>query len=103
MATTDVNASRIAILGFLGIIVILTIILLLEVVFYQVQAREHWIKDVNQPSVELSNLLHDQQVRLETYRWIDQKKKIVAIPIDRAINLVVDERSSWQPDQGGTP
>ena len=67
------------------------IIILLEVMFYRIEARDRYEKDFSQPPAELTSLVQQQQARLAEYRWVDEKKGVVAIPIDRAMELVVAE------------
>ena len=101
MPANDINTPRIAVLGFLGVLLLLAIIMLLQVVYYHVEAQQQWQKDVSQPAVELSNVLQEQQARLEAYRWVDQKKKTIAVPIARAMDLVVRDRSGGNEAKGG--
>ncbi len=89
----DVNTPVIAAIGLLGAILIFAIILLLVVVFYHADARERVEKHFGAPPAELSNLVADQQAELASYRWVDEKKGIVAIPINRAKELVLEEIS----------
>ncbi len=50
----------------------------------------------NEPG-ELLRLQAGQTRELDSYRWIDQEKGIVGIPIDRAMELVVREASTASP------
>ena len=87
----DVNTPMIAIIGFLSALLLFAAVILLQVMFYRIQARDRYHKDFGQPMRELTDLRHQQQARLSEYRWIDEKQKIAAIPIDRAMDLVVAE------------
>ncbi len=94
MATgDDVNTPVIALVGFISALLFFAIIVLLEVVFYWAEARQRYERDVSQPPQELATLMHNQQARLAEYRWVDEKKGVVAIPIDRAMELVVADLS----------
>ena len=96
MATNnDVNTPAIALVGFISALLLFAMIILLEVMFYRIEARDRYEKDFSQPPAELTSLVQQQQARLAEYRWIDEKKGVVAIPIDRAMELVVAE------NQGG--
>lgn len=64
-------------------------IILLQVMFYRIEAQQRYEKDISQPPAELTALVQRQQARLAEYRWVDEKKGIAAIPIDRAMELVV--------------
>ena len=89
----DLNTPKIAVVGFIGSIVVFALFILMQVMFYWAEAREHVVKDIDQPYMEYANLTADQQARLAKYQWIDEKQKTVAIPIKRAMELVVDELS----------
>jgi len=95
MATgDDVNTPVIALVGFISALLFFAIIILLEVAFYWAEAQQRYEKDVSQPPLELTTLTHNQQARLAEYRWVDEKKGVVAIPIDRAMELVVADLSA---------
>ncbi|MHC4399426.1 MAG: hypothetical protein ACYTG0_07090 [Planctomycetota bacterium] len=97
MARDDVRTSTVAIIGLLGAILTFAVILLLMVVYYHAEVDQDYRKNVSQPDFEVENVLADQQAKLVEYRWVDQEKKIVAIPIDRAMGIVVRELSSGTP------
>jgi hypothetical protein len=100
MATrNDVNTPAIALVGFLAALLFFASIIFLQVVFYRVEASQR-TADNRQPPLELTNLIHNQQARLAEYRWVDEKKGAVAIPIDRAMNLVVAELSKTPEPTG---
>jgi hypothetical protein len=42
-----------------------------------------------QPNLDLANLRAREQEALTTYRWIDRKEQIIAIPIEQAIDLTI--------------
>ena len=93
----DLNTPKIAVVGFIGAIVVFALIILMQVMFYWAESQQHLVKDIDQPYLEFANLTADQQAKLAKYQWIDEKKKIVAIPIKRAMELVVDELSHNPP------
>jgi ATP/ADP translocase len=95
MATrNDLNTPVIALVGFISAIVFFASVIFLEVIFYQFQSQQRFADAASQPPLELTNLVQKQQARLAEYRWVDQKKGIVAIPIDRAMERVVVELSN---------
>jgi hypothetical protein len=89
----DVNTPALAIIGLLGAILLFALIVLLTIVFYHVQARQRYEKDVSEPYAEVSRLVADQQGRLADYGWVDGQKQIAHIPIQRAKELVTEELS----------
>ncbi len=102
MATNDdLNTPVIAIVGLVGALIVFAIIVLLMVVFHQVDVRQQYAKDVGQPYAEMSKLAADQQGRLAAYGWVDEKKRIAHIPVQRAMDLVAAELSR-DPEADGT-
>jgi hypothetical protein len=88
----DVNTPVIAMVGFLSAILFFAIVVFLEVLFYRTEAQQRTV-DNAVPAQELTTLVQNQQARMAEYRWVDQKKGQVAIPIHRAMELVVAELS----------
>ncbi len=89
----DLNTPKIAVVGFISAIIVFALIILLQVMFYWAEAQQRQVKDIDQPYLDYANLTADQQAKLAKYQWIDQKEKIVAIPIRRAMEIVVDDLS----------
>lgn len=93
MATyDDVKTRTIVLVGAVATIAVVGLILLLEVVYYQVAARQLHDKQINQTPLELAEMLTRQQARLfDAPGWRDRKAGQVHIPIDLAMDLVVRE------------
>jgi hypothetical protein len=100
----DVRTPMVAVIGLIGAISTFAIVVLLMVVYQGAQQRQEYVKNVSQSPVELNDLLADQRAKLNNYRWLKEvdeggkKREVYAIPIQRAMELVVAERSS-----GGRP
>jgi len=90
----DLNPVNVAWVGFLGALVTLVIILALQVLYYATVERETEQKLIQVPTTESDTLLAEQAVKLTRYGWIDRDKQQVAIPIERAMDLVVNELSA---------
>jgi hypothetical protein len=96
----DIHTPTIAAVGFLGTVATLAIVVLLLVVYYRVQRREEYVKDVSQAQGEIERLALQQRGNLADYRLLDKEKQIYAIPIVRsgdqpgkgAMELVVARR-----------
>jgi hypothetical protein len=41
------------------------------------------------PGEDLERLRREESRRLETYGWIDREKKVLRMPVDRAMDLVI--------------
>jgi hypothetical protein len=87
----DLNTPLVALVGVLGTVLVFVIILFLAVLYRRVETRQQYDKDVSQPYTAVADLANRQRGTLASYGWVDQEKGIVAIPIGRAIDLVVEE------------
>jgi hypothetical protein len=87
----ELNTSAIALVGVVSAILIFAIIVLVTVVFYRVQSQYDYRNDISQRYVEVSETTARQRGRLAGYGWVNQEKGIVHVPIERAIELVLDE------------
>lgn len=90
----DVNPLKIAWVGFLGALVTFVLILALEVLYYSAVNQETEQKVIQAPTTESDTMLAEQAVKLTRYGWIDRDKQQVTIPIDRAMELVVNDLSA---------
>jgi hypothetical protein len=89
----DLNTPKIAAVGFISAIIIFALIILMQVMYYWAESQQRVVKDIDQPYLEYATLAADQQAKLAKYQWLDQKEKTVAIPIRRAMELVVEDLS----------
>jgi hypothetical protein len=87
----DVKTTTVALAGVIGAIATFALILLLMVIYYRVNNQQTLIKQTDEPPAEWTSLKTTQEGKLESYRWVDQKRQIVAIPIGLAEQLVVAE------------
>ena len=87
MRYDDPNVPLSAVLGIIGAILLFVIIVLLQALFYTMEAAELERKVVSQPDQELARLRASQQERLGSYGWIDRSSGVVHIPIERAMEL----------------
>jgi hypothetical protein len=92
----DLSTPKIAVVGFISATLVFALIVLLQAMFYWTEAEQRIVKDVDQPYVEFATLTADQQAKLASYHWVDQQQNIVAIPIKRAMELVMNDLSKQQ-------
>ena len=88
---SDAQGSRVFI-GFIVGAIVIAILIGGLTVFYNM-TRDEIVKQevLSVPNPELQKLhAHEQQV-LTSYAWVDSSKGIVQIPIDRAMDLLVNE------------
>lgn len=72
----------------------LAVALLAQVLFYNAQRIEDQTKLYAGKPQELADLQAKQLAQINVYRYVDRQKDIVAIPIDRAIELYAAEMKS---------
>jgi hypothetical protein len=95
----NIDSKLIAIIGAISTVILILTVLLLQTLFYTMTDRQ---TARMQPPVEwpaLAAYKMQQADKLEGgYRWVDQAKGIVTLPIDRAMSLVVADRKAGKPD-----
>jgi hypothetical protein len=98
----DVNTPLVALIGFLCTVLVFAIVIALAVLVNSAQEHQQYEKNISQPYTKLESLLASQRIKLVEYRWVDQKKQVVAIPIDRAMQLVVAQYRGGSPPASQT-
>jgi hypothetical protein len=87
----DPKSGTTLIVGAVGVILLAVVIILLQVLFYRTAEAERWRKVVSQQPEELRRLHAEQLEQINGYRWVDEPNGVVAIPVDRAMDLVIQE------------
>ena len=87
----ELKAGPIAIAGIVGAILTFALIVALSALFLQAQSVETYHKSVRQTPAELRRLRSNQIEKLNGYGWVDREKGIVSVPIERAMELLVEE------------
>jgi hypothetical protein len=87
----DPSTSRTVLVGFIGTIILFVVIVALQALFYTEEKREFERKVLNQVPEELASLRAKQVENLNAYRWVEKASGVVAIPIDRAMQIIVSE------------
>ena len=91
MTDYGVDTTKLVLAVLLSTILTVALILGLTVVYYRYQRSVETSRKFTEPPRKLQALRASQIERLTTYRNVDVEKGIVAIPIDRAMELVVAE------------
>lgn len=91
---TEPNAPLTALIGIGAAVSLFVIVVLLQALFYHSEAEETARKVIAATPEELAQLRAQQEEQLNSYRWVDEKKQIAAIPIDRAIKLIAGEAAA---------
>jgi hypothetical protein len=77
--------------GAISVILLVVIVLCIETLYRVTVEREEQRKLIEREPVERLRIEAEQHARLAEYRWVDRERGIVAIPIERAIDLVLAE------------
>jgi hypothetical protein len=106
------NTPVTAVVGLVFAILLFVVVVVLQAYFYRAEEAENVRKAVVVAPEELSQLRAQQQERLHSYKIIDPKKGVIAIPINLAMKLLVRDggRAPWPevqppavPAPGPTP
>ena len=87
----DMNTPMIALAGVVGAIIVFAAIVGLQVLYYTTVEQQTIDKVVDVPDAASDSALAAQEIKLAQYGWIGPDHKKAAIPIDRAMELVVAE------------
>lgn len=87
----DPNTPVTVVIGIVGAILTFVVIIALQAVFFQVERAELRRKSDEAQPEDLARFRAEQAELLHGYRWVDQSAGVVAIPIGRAMELVVRE------------
>jgi hypothetical protein len=87
----DPSASGTVVVGIVGAVLVLVAIVAMQALFYNAESAETYNKQYRESPQGLTQLRTGQLEQLNSYRWIDQKQGVAAIPIDRAMELVVHD------------
>lgn len=87
----DVNAPLIALVGIVSAILLFIITIGAQAWIRSFQERENYRKVVSPRDEKLARLEATQMESINAYRMVDTQKGVVAIPIDRAMEIVVKD------------
>lgn len=94
----DPKAAPTAVVGAIGVIVVVLSIIATAALYYYDHWRDYEKKVLSGAPPTITKIRADQARELYgPARWVDRSKNIVAIPIDQAMKLIVDEQLSKQP------
>lgn len=87
----DLNIPGIVVSGLLLVLLVVALVMGLQGLYYGVTESQRQVKVVDQIPVSFKNLQYEQQTRMNSYEWVDKNNGVVNIPIERAMELVVDD------------
>ena len=90
----DPSTAATVVVGVVGAILLVVCVVLLQAYFYRAEGNENRRKVVAVAPEELAQARAEQLGALNSYRWVDEKAGVVAVPVERAMELVVAERAA---------
>ena len=93
----DPDALTTATVGIVGIILVIVVVVFVQGLYESVNRSEFQRKIVGEAPAELRELRAAQLKRLHATGWVDRKNGYVAIPIERAMELLAADPSLAAP------
>jgi hypothetical protein len=93
MAEYGIQVGKVAFVGLLSAILTVAVVMGLTALYSWQVARVETAVALEGPPAKLEAQWAAQQARLTDYWMVDAKKGVVAIPVSRAMDLVVEELS----------
>jgi len=87
MRTDDPDVAASAMVGLIGAILLVVTILALQAYYLKAKRSELDRKSGHGPPRALAELRRRQSAKLSGYRWVDPRRGVVAIPIERAMEM----------------
>lgn len=101
---SDPNTPAVLLVGIIGVILLFAIVVGLTAVYQAVEQDQLQDKVYTSVPQELAQLRAKQQAQINGYRHLPGDGQRVALPITRAMELVVDELNSLEePAQAALP
>lgn len=101
MAQEELKSSSLTIAGVIAALLAFALIVGLQALYYYLQNEELLRKEGTQSPARLRSLVSEDQKLLNGYRVVDRNAMVVAIPIDRAMELVARDLQASAPEKGG--
>ena len=99
----DLNVPVMAYWGVLSCLLTFAIILGIQVVYYRAANAEVRRKVVGAVYVDSETVLAAQEAKLARYGWLNRDAGIVAIPVDRAMEIMVREQADSNRTESESP
>jgi hypothetical protein len=95
----EVNVSLVVTIGVVAGILIIVCVIGVQAWYQNEEQAEMAVKAVEFPNYALISLKTDQLANINTYRWVDKKNGVVAIPIDLAMKVMVRTQGNFPSTQ----
>jgi hypothetical protein len=89
--TSEPRTGLIALIGFAMVVLLAVTIMGVEAYYDHVRDQQIFVKQLEPVSDDLRALRAREDTDLNSYRYIDRAKGVVRLPIDRAMDLLVEE------------
>jgi len=89
--SADPRGGLTFVVGAVWVILVLVVVLCLDALHHRLAASEIARKEQGADTAESSRLRAEHEGQLEGYRWVDEEKRVVAIPIEQAMELVAQD------------
>jgi hypothetical protein len=87
----DLNVPMIATVGAVSVILTVAIVFAVRAMYFSYANSETQRKVIEAPTVNADSRLAEQEAKLARYSWVNRAQGTVTIPIERAMELVVEE------------
>jgi hypothetical protein len=94
----NINTGLLSVIFALAAVCLVLVVVLLQAWFYNLSNEVAMSADRLKPDSEslLGRALMEQQAKIKDYHWVNKEMQVRAIPIDRAMDLVVSELHASQ-------
>ena len=101
--TADPDTLTLATVGIAGTILVIVVVVFVQGLYESMERAEFQRKVVAEVPAELRGLRAAQRARLSETLWVDKNNGIVAIPIERAMELLAADPDPAAPIVPETP
>lgn len=93
----DMNNQVIGVIGFVAVALTLALVFFFQALYYGYRDTILGSIADRGPNAPEMVIQRNQRAKLAEYGWIDRGKRIAALPIGKAMELVVEEASAKAP------
>jgi hypothetical protein len=99
MATyDDIDTSTLGLVAVWSALITFLMVVGAQVLYFNFDKSIQAERVIAQPEIKSDDVLNQQRGKLQSYAWVDRNKNQVAIPIDKAMEMVVRDLSAPKGD-----
>ncbi len=87
----DINTPMVMVVGVVSVVALVATVIGIQTLYYNQELAEEQRKVIAIDELDAKNLLAEQEATLNRAGWLNRNEGKIAIPIERAMKLVVDE------------